>query len=192
MFYDIVTFCIRIIFKLLFPYRLFGKENIPDKGNFIICANHTSWFDPPLVGSVCKNKHIHFMAKEELFDIFIFGWLLNKLGAFPVKRNSADRRALRKGLQLLAEGKIIGLFPEGKRIRGKELGQPSHGAALIALLSEKPILPVAVKWPGKIFCSVRVSFGKLIYFEKEKIKKDNLEKVSSKIMEEIALLLNNS
>jgi len=192
MFYAIVTFCLRIIFKLLFRYRLSGEENIPDRGTFIICANHTSWFDPPLVGSVCKYKHIHFMAKEELFEIFVFGWLLKKLGAFPVKRNSADRRALKKGLQLLAEGKILGLFPEGTRIKGKELGEPFHGAALIVLLSGKPVLPVAVKWPGSLFSPVRVSFGKLLYFEKEKIKKDNLEKVSAKVMEEISLLLHTS
>jgi len=192
MFYDIVTFCLRVIFKLLFRYRLFGEENIPESGTFIICANHTSWFDPPLVGSVCKKKHIHFMAKEELFKIFAFGWLIKKLGAFPVKRNSADRRALRKGLHLLAEGKIIGLFPEGTRIKGEELGQPFHGAALIVLLSGKPVLPVAVKWPGRIFSPVRISFGKLVYFEKEKIKKDNLEKVSAIVMEEISLLLRTS
>lgn len=129
------------------------------------------------------------MAKEELFDVFVLGWLVKKLGSFPVKRGSADRRALKKGLQLLAEGKILGLFPEGTRIRGKELGQPLHGAALLALLSGKPVLPVAVKWPDKFFSSVIVSFGQLIYFDKENIKKDNLEKVSATIMQEIALLL---
>ncbi len=193
MTYTIITFCFRIFFKIFFPYRLHGQENIPENGAYIVCANHTSWFDPPLVGSVWPKMRIHFMAKEELFDIFIFGSIIRKTLAFPVKRDKADRRALKKAIQLLEENKVIGLFPEGTRIKGEELGQPFHGPALIALSSKKPVLPVAVKWPGRLFRPVSVTFGKLLYFEEEgKIKKDNLEKVSAKIMREIGLLLKSS
>lgn len=193
MIHTIITFCFRVFFKLIYPYRLYGRDNIPENGPYIICANHTSWFDPPLVGSVIPQMRIHFMAKEELFDIFIFGTILKKLGAFPVKRDKADRRAIKKALQLLGEDKIIGLFPEGTRIKGGELGQPFHGPALIALLSNKPVLPVAVKWPDRLFQPVNVRFGKLLYFEEQgKIKKDLLQKVSTKIMGEIELLLKSS
>ena len=192
MTHTIITFCFRLIFKLFFFYRIYGRENIPQNDAYIICSNHTSWFDPPLVGSVTPIR-VHFMAKEELFDIFMFGSILRKLGAFPVKRDSADRRALKKAIKLLDEGKVIGLFPEGTRIKGGELGQPFHGPALIALLSKKPVLPVAIKWPDRLFRPVSVTFGKLLYFEEEgKIKKDNLEKVSTKIMGEIGLLLKSS
>lgn len=193
MFYSIVSFCFRVFFKIFYRYRLHGRENIPVKGPYIVCANHTSWFDPPLVGTVCPEMPIHFMAKQELFEIFIFGSILKRLGAFPVKRDKADIRALKKAIQLLEEGKIVGLFPEGTRIKGGELGQPFNGPALITLQSNKPVLPVAVKWPDRLFQPVSVRFGKLLYFEQEgKIKKDDLNKVSLKIMEEIGLLLKSS
>ncbi|MEW5922087.1 MAG: lysophospholipid acyltransferase family protein [Bacillota bacterium] len=193
MFYYLITACFRIFFKLLFRYQIYGWENIPEKGAYIICSNHKSWFDPPLVGSVCRHACINFMAKEELFHIFLFGSIIRKLGAFPVKRDTADRRALKKALQLLEEGKIIGLFPEGTRVKGGELGQPFHGPALIALLSKKPVLPVAVKWPGKLFQPVRITFGNLLYFEEEgKIRKDILERVSARIIGEIGLLFKSS
>jgi 1-acyl-sn-glycerol-3-phosphate acyltransferase len=193
MTYTIVTFCFRIFFKIFFLYRLRGRENIPDSGAYIVCANHTSWFDPPLVGSVLPQMRVHFMAKEELFHIFILGAIIRRLGAFPVKRDKADRRALKKAIQILEEDKVVGLFPEGTRIKGGELGQPFHGPALIALTSKKPVLPVAVKWPDRMFRPVTVTFGKLLYFEEAgKIKKDNLEKVSATIMREIGLLMKSS
>ncbi len=193
MTFTIITFCFRIFFKIFFPYRLIGQENIPKNGAYIVCANHTSWFDPPLVGSVLPKMRIHFMAKEELFNIFILGAIIRKLGVFPVKRNRADRRAIKKAIQLLKEDKVIGLFPEGTRIKGGELGQPFHGPALIALTSNKPVLPVAVKWPDRLFHPVSITFGRLLNFEEEgKIKKDALEKVSATIMREIGLLLKSS
>lgn len=190
MLYTIITFCFRVFFKIFYRYRIYGREFIPQEGSYIVCSNHTSWFDPPLVGSVCPEMRIHFMAKQELFDIFIFGTILKYLGAFPVKRDKADRRALKKAIQLLQEGKVVGLFPEGTRVKGGELGQPFHGPALIALQSNKPVLPVAVKWPDKIFQPVSIRIGKLLYFEEEgKLKKENLHKVSLTIMHEIGALL---
>lgn len=193
MFYYLVTACLRILFKVVFRYRIHGWENVPQHGPYIICSNHTSWFDPPLVGSVCHYGRVHFMAKEELFKLFLFGPIIKKLGAFPVKRDTADRRAIKHALKLLAEGQLVGLFPEGTRVKGGELGQPFHGPALIALMSQKPVLPVAVIWPDRLFKPVKINFGKMLYFKAEgKIKKDILEQVSTKIMWEIGLLLKSS
>jgi 1-acyl-sn-glycerol-3-phosphate acyltransferase len=130
------------------------------------------------------------MAKEELFNIFILGTLIKKLGAFPVKRNTADKSAIRRAMQVLDEGGVLGLFPEGTRSHTGELGELHHGAALIALKSKKPVLPVAIKWPEKILRPVEVKIGPLIYFEEEgKIKGKVLETVSLQITEEIKKLL---
>jgi 1-acyl-sn-glycerol-3-phosphate acyltransferase len=132
------------------------------------------------------------MAKEELFKIFILGYIITKLYAFPVKRNTADRAAIRRALQVLEEGDILALFPEGTRIKTKELGSPHHGAALIALKSHKPVIPVFIKWPSRFFKPVKVGIGSLIYFKEEgKLKSEVLEKVSFRIMEEINLLAAN-
>jgi 1-acyl-sn-glycerol-3-phosphate acyltransferase len=189
MFYNFAKGFFSVLFKYFYLWEFYGRENLPSDGPYIICSNHTSWFDPPLIGSMVKNK-VYFMAKEELFKIFILGFLIKKLDAFPVKRNTADRAAIRCALQVLSEGEVLALFPEGTRNKTGELGEPHHGAALIALKSKMPVLPVAIKWPRRIFMPVKVNIGPLIYFNEEgKIKGKVLEKVSASIMKEIKKLL---
>lgn len=191
MFYWFAKGLFTFYFKCMYSLDIKGIENLPPQGPFIVCANHTSWFDPPLVGCLIPGRNrIYFMAKEELFKVFILGFLIKKLGAFPVRRNTADRKAIKRALQVLEEGGILGLFPEGTRSLNGELGELYHGAALIALKSKKPVVPVSVKWPRKFFQPVKVKIGPLIYFNEEgKIKGEVLEKVSSKISEEIKKLL---
>jgi len=191
MFYNVIRALFAFYFNCFYSLKLNGRENLPACGPYIICCNHTSWFDPPLVGCIVpKGDRVYFMAKEELFRVFLLGALIKKLGAFPVKRNTADRSAIKRALQVLEEGGILGLFPEGTRSLSGEVGEPHHGAALIALKSKKPVLPVAIKWPEKILRPVEVKIGPLIYFEEEgKIKGKVLETVSLQITEEIKKLL---
>ena len=182
--YRFFHFCFNVFFKIFYGYRIMGQENLPQNGPFIICANHTSWFDPPLTACIVPVHHqVHFMAKEELFNILLLGQIIIKLGAFPVKRNTADRKAIRSALNILEKGGIIGLFPEGTRIKTGELGKPLQGAALIALKSQKPVVPVAIKWPPKLFHPVKVSIGSPVYFQGN--GKGILDNVSIKIMDEI-------
>ena len=191
MFYYFMRSLFYLYFNIFYSLKYEGLENVPPGGPYIICSNHTSWFDPPLLGClVTGRQEINFMAKEELFKIFLLGPLLNKLKAFPVKRNTADRRAIRRALQVLEDGEILGLFPEGTRVQTGELGKPHHGAALIALKSKKPILPVAIQWPPGPFQPVKINVGALIYFtEGGKIRGNVLEKTSVQIMDEIRKLL---
>lgn len=164
-------------------------ENIPSKGPFIICANHTSWFDPPLVGCMLPTKNkVYFMAKEELFNILFFGQVIKRMGAFPVKRDEADRKAIAHALKVLEEGNILALFPEGTRSKNGNIGEPFLGPAMIALKSKKPVLPVAIKWPSRVFKPVKVSIAPPVHFEEQKVKKHVLEKTGGTIMEEIRSL----
>lgn len=127
-------------------YRLHveGRENIPDKGAVIAAANHKSYFDPPLVGMALEKRRISFMAKSELFRNPLFGQLIRYLGAFPVKRNSADMTAIRKSLVELKKGHVLCIFPEGGFVHGKALGRFHPGMAFLAILTGTPILPVAI------------------------------------------------
>lgn len=126
------------------------------------------------------------MAKEELFSTFILGKAIKMLGAFPVKRDKADRKAIAKALQVLEDGNVLGLFPEGTRIKTGDIGEPFHGPALIALKSGKPVLPVSIKWPSRIFQPLQVRIGKPLVFKEEgKIRKNILSDVSMAIMQEI-------
>lgn len=187
MFYSFLHICFRCYFKVLFRYQIYGSENIPATGAFIICSNHTSWFDPPLVGSIIpREKRVYFMAKEELFSIFVLGRVIKMLGAFPVKRDTADRKAITKALQVLEEGHVLGLFPEGTRVKAGDIGKPFHGPALIALKSKKPVLPVNIKWPPRFFKPLQVHIGKPLFFKEEgKIRKEILNNISMAIMQEI-------
>lgn len=133
-----------------------GGGNIPSGGPIILVANHTSYSDPPLIGAAL-NRRVHFMAKEELFHYPIFGTILHRLEAFPVKRGAVDRSAIRKALDILREGKVLGMFPEGTRIKTGQLGEAQPGVALLATKSGAPILPVGI---SRVSGKLLVRFGK--------------------------------
>lgn len=138
-----------LLFKILFRLKIEGKHNIPTSGPLIIAANHKSYLDPIVLGLAFKRR-IYFMAKSELFRIPLFNWLIRILGAFSVERAEADREAFKKALDILSDGKILGLFPEGTRIRHAVLGPLESGVALIALKSEAPILPIGIIGADKV------------------------------------------
>lgn len=189
MFYHFTRFLFGLFFMFFYGWKFAHIDSIPTNGSFIVCSNHTSNFDPPLVGNLIPRKKIYFMAKEELFKNHILGRALRALGAFPVRRGTVDKRSLSHALELLKSNHIIGLFPEGKRVRTGKLGNFFHGPAFLALKSNKPVLPVAIKWPDKLFKPVKVSVGPLIYFHGEgKIGRKVLEDASSKILEEMTRL----
>ncbi|MDY6826672.1 MAG: lysophospholipid acyltransferase family protein [Bacillota bacterium] len=191
----------RLIFatylKIFFRFHVHGRENIPVRRPFIICANHIKWLDPVSVAvAVPASIQIHFMAKKELFSNFLFTYILNKVGAFPVNRQDADYAAFRRAFQLLKDGKVLGLFPEGTRSNDGKLQKAYGGAALIAVRSGAPILPMAILGPYQLCKPVHVYIGSpfvlppLIYEQKED-KKMMLEEMSREIMNNIRNLLPN-
>ena len=93
-----------------------GRENIPLQGPFLVVSNHLSVSDPVLIGVKLKRRVI-FMAKEELFRNWFSRYFVVQFGAFPVYRGSSNRDALRQANQILKQGKVLGMFPEGKRSR---------------------------------------------------------------------------
>ena len=133
----------RIMFTVLCRVRVKGIENVPADGPLIIVANHLHVLDPPLIGVAIKRKMV-FMAKEELFRSRVTGYFIRGFGAFPVRRDGADRKALRQAEEFLAEGLVLGMFPEGKRSPDGQLIPAFAGAALLAARSSAPILPVAI------------------------------------------------
>ncbi|MDK2835372.1 MAG: 1-acyl-sn-glycerol-3-phosphate acyltransferase [Thermosediminibacterales bacterium] len=187
MLYNLGKFIFTLIFTFFFKWQIEGIENIPKKGPLIICANHISWWDPPLVGCSITRK-VHFMAKAELFKYSIFKYILLKVGAFPVQRGKADMSAIKNALRILKKGSVLGLFPEGTRSKSGKLQKPEPGVALIALKSRSYVLPVAIKSNYKLFSEVKIKIGKPIAFIEYYNKKVNhliLDEISKKIMEEI-------
>ncbi|MFC3038943.1 lysophospholipid acyltransferase family protein [Virgibacillus xinjiangensis] len=190
---SLYTFAKNLVAVILFPVfriKIIGKENIPKEGPVIICSNHTSNFDPPVVG-ITSPRDIYFMAKGELFEKRFLGKLLLKIHAFPVKRGMKDRNALRRGLEILEEGYTLGLFPEGTRSKTGELGRPLAGAGFFALRSKATIVPCAIIGPYQPGKRLKVVYGKPMDMEKLRNSKASAQEAADAIMEEIKFLKEN-
>jgi glycerol-3-phosphate dehydrogenase (NAD(P)+) len=127
---------------LYFRLRRLGTEHIPE-GGVILASNHRSFLDPFAIGC-CLGRPIYFVAKRELFRNPLIGWLLNCLGAFPIKRGASDEESMTTALALLERGQAVVIFPEGTRIRSGSLAPPKRGVGRMALQSGKPVVPIAV------------------------------------------------
>lgn len=126
-----------------FRGRVYGAEHVPASGPLVIVSNHASHFDPPILAN-CMRRPVAFMAKEELFQVPVLGKLIHLYGAYPVKRGSADRSAIRAALESLAQGWAVGIFLEGTRTDDGQIIDPKLGAALIAAKAQAPLLPVSL------------------------------------------------
>jgi len=194
VFYEILRFVFTFILTVFFRWKIIGVDNIPKQGGVLICANHVSNLDPPVLATAVP-RAVHYMAKDELFRIWAFGHIIRKLNAFPVRRGSADRTAIRTALGLLIAGEIVGIFPEGTRSKTGILGNPEPGVSLIAARAGVPIVPTAITGTNRIFSGgtilpqITIRFGKPISVEQGKIDKESLEQLSQTIMNEISNLL---
>lgn len=189
-FYSFARSVVKGVFTPLYRIEVIGAENFPKDGGVLLCTNHIHNFDPPVVG-ITAPRPVHFMAKEELFSVPVLGKMVNHLNAFPVKRGMSDREALRKGLAVLKEGHVLGLFPEGTRSKTGELGKGLAGAGFFALRSQAHIVPCAIIGPYKTFGKLRVVYGQPIDMEELRERKAGAEEVTDVIMDEIRKLIVN-
>lgn len=193
MFYSIIKVVLHFLAKIFLRLEISGTENIPKNGPVVIASNHLSLLDPPIIG-VATPRKIHFMAKQELF-IPVLGAIYKTLGAFPVRRGAADRSAIKHGIDLLLDEKVLAIFPEGTRSKNGKLGKAEPGALMMAGKARAVIIPTAVKGTnirnsGRIWPKVRVEFGSPIYFlEDEQITKDVIINKTDELMREIQTLL---
>jgi len=182
--------------SIVYRVRTVGRENIPKEGNIVFCGNHKSYLDPLVI--VLKSKRrIRFMAKEELKKNLLFKPILYLFDVIFVKRDSKDIGPLKEALKTLKEGGCIGIFPEGTR-NGleKNNGAMKEGAAYLALKTNSKILPIGIVGEAKPFHKNILYYGKPIdiseYQTKDKEKeKENLEKITNVIKEEIINLTTN-
>ena len=147
--YYFETKVMKLLLLTLTRWRVRGKQNVPREGPLIVVANHLSLADPPLL-SASMPRRIVFMAKEELFGWHPLSPLVRSFGTIRVRKNLADRRALTQARQVLSRGMALGMFPEGSRSRDHTLQPAYPGAALLALNTSTPILPVAITGTEKV------------------------------------------
>lgn len=156
MIYAICVGLLRLIYAVLFPLKIIGKENVPEEGGVLLCANHISLLDPMTIG-IKLNRQVKYMAKAELFKVPVLGWLINKLGAFPVKRGGVSKESIKTALNTLRSGNVMGIFPEGTR--NSDSGVAKKGAASFALRSGAAVVPAAIIGTYKPFRRMTVIYG---------------------------------
>jgi 1-acyl-sn-glycerol-3-phosphate acyltransferase len=129
-----------------------GRERVPRQGSLLICSNHISTLDPPLIPAFLPRNDSWSMAKAEYFErSALQSWIFTAFHSFPVVRHSADRGAIRRATTILREGHVLVVYPEGTRITSGGLHRPEPGAGFIATLSGAPVLPVAVSGSREVF-----------------------------------------
>ena len=173
-------FIIFPIYKCIFRGHLIGRENIPQKGSFILVSNHGSLLDPPLLGHAV-GRNISFMAKSELFRIPVLGFIIKACGAYPVKRGIADKNTIKIACEKLSNNNSIGIFIDGTRQKDGRVNKPKQGAAVLAFKNQKLLLPVAIinshrlvrfRFFIPIFAKIVIKVGKPINPPKNASKDD--------------------
>lgn len=153
--------------NLYFRGRIYGAQHVPQRGPIVVVSNHASDFDPPLL-SCAVGRPVAFMAKEELFRVPVLKQMIQLYGAYPVKRGTSDRQAIRSSLGYLEQGWATGVFLQGTRTADARITDPKVGAALIAAKAQAPLLPVCLwgtqaivqkgqYWPRSVPLTIRIA-----------------------------------
>ena len=198
-FYSFVQKVLRPPLKLVFHTKYYGSENEPseNEGPYIIASNHICNVDPIFLCGATDKQQPHFMAKKELFKIPLLKGLISKLGAYPVDRGGADVKAIRHSVNLLENGKCLGIFPQGHRYKGEDprTTPVKSGIAMLATKTHAQILPCFIKTKKNkvvpFFTKVEIIVGKPIKFEELNYnpeEKGEYVRISNYIFERICSL----
>jgi len=160
MFYKIAVIVLKVLVFIIFDLEVYNRENLDNiDGGLIICGNHRSMIDPVIL-AVSTKRQIHFMGKKELFENKFLSFLFRSLGAFPVDRKGVSLSAIKNSLNVLNKGGILGIYPEGTRIKtGFDEKNAKSGIALIANKAKVGIMPVYLDGPYKFRGKLRLYIG---------------------------------
>ena len=145
---------LRLILSPFVRVRVLHRERTVMKGPCILACNHVSHFDPPLIAGTIR-RQVEWMAMAELFSFRMFGACLRFIGTYPVDRTRADRASVRTTLTRLAQGRMVGIFPEGG-IRDGAAGvlggaAPVPGMGALAQISGAPVLPCVILGSDRLY-----------------------------------------
>ena len=133
--------CLGAAFTGLCELEAYGNEHVPREGGVLLLSNHVSYLDPFIVGTTAR-REFYFMARDSIFSVPVIGNLLALHNAYPVKRGTADRRALKYTISLLKDGHAVLIFPEGTRSKDGNLGKARDGVSFIIHNAGVPAIPV--------------------------------------------------
>ena len=188
----------RLVGKLAFRHKVYGRENLVEDGPAILASNHQSYLDPPMIG-ICCRKEIFFLARDTLFDIKGAGWIISKLNTVPVDRQRWDISAMKTIIRLLQQGKRLIIFPEGTRSLDGRLQPARAGLGMVIAKTLVPVVPIRIfgshealpKTGGLKFRPITVIIGKPIRFTQADVEghgREVYQQLSERVMAEIAKL----
>jgi 1-acyl-sn-glycerol-3-phosphate acyltransferase len=198
MFYWIIKGIAWPLKTLYFRVRAEGTGHVPRRGPAILIANHVSYLDAGVLGSVVPRK-IHFIVLSRMYAMWRLRWFYAGMETIPVQPGRPDRAAIRRALQVLRRGGVVGIFPEGSRSPDGSLQPAQPGAAMIAARSGAPVVPAAIRGAREAFGRgrawprpqrIRVRFGPPFRIEGgSKETRDSLQRHSQRMMSAIAALM---
>jgi 1-acyl-sn-glycerol-3-phosphate acyltransferase len=130
--------------RVYLPGRVVGRENLPEKGAYILAPVHRSYIDWLIVARVTRRRRLRYIAKAEIWKSKLIGRLLEACGCFPVNRSGADREALERCRAVLAGGEPLVMFPEGTRRSGPVVEDLREGVAYLAVRAGVPVVPIGI------------------------------------------------
>jgi 1-acyl-sn-glycerol-3-phosphate acyltransferase len=189
---------VRILAKILLKLEVIGLENVPLEGPLILAMTHTNFLDPALAGAVTP-REVVIMSKIENFRNPLFGIIVRLYGAFPVRRGEVDRQAIRRSLEVLADGEALLMAPEGTRSGDGRLQKGHAGMTFIALRADAPILPMTIIGGEHFWANlsrlrrtpVKIVIGKVFRFSsaQKRVGREIMSKMTEEGMYQLASLL---
>lgn len=174
------------IYHIVYRIKITGE--VPEKGAYIICANHINYLDAAAIVLFNKRK-VYFVGKEDLFRFRILNWLAHLFDIIPIKRNMQDMEAMKRCIKVVKNGDLLGIFPEGTRKGMEKNGKAKNGATYMAIKTGTPIIPVGIHGTFKPFSKVYINYGEPIdlsaYKGADKEKQDEATKL---VMDKIIML----
>ncbi|MDH3891939.1 MAG: 1-acyl-sn-glycerol-3-phosphate acyltransferase [candidate division Zixibacteria bacterium] len=190
----------RIIFGLFLRAKVRGQENLPPEGGFILASNHLSYWDPPLVGSWVP-RQVYFMAKQELFKNPLFGGIIKRTNALPLRRGTIDRVALDLCVETLKAGNVLTVFPEGTRAKEGHFLTPKPGVGMVAVRAKCPIVPALIQGSNRLKACLlgtsrlSITYGRPLeadWVESFDATKESYTQIAEAVMERIGSLRNEA
>jgi len=166
-----------------------APHRLPRTGAAILVCNHVSGVDPLLIQSVCP-RVIHWMVAKEYTTLPVLSWVFRQIGAIPVERSGRDLASTRAAMRALAEGGVLGVFPEGRIETSRELLPFQTGVALMAIKTNVPIFPVYLEGTqrGREIteavlrpCVASVTFGPEVQIDRNSTSRNVLDENTQKI-----------
>lgn len=184
-FYKFFQILFSLPIRLLFPTRVYGRENLIKKGGAIYICNHQSNADVLILGTTLWRSQ-HFLAKKELFKKPFLGLFLKIIKSIPITRENPELSSIKRSLKVLQKNKILTIFPQGTRTSSNKMENVKNGVIMFASKGQKPIIPIWIEKKPKFFRFNKMYIGKPIYLTEvfgKKVSDEELNLAEQKILD---------